>query len=58
MHRLEQALADLAAWLRDGRLRYREDVAEGLDKAPEALLRLLAGGNSGKMLVRVGPEPS
>ena len=57
MHRLEEALADLSAWLRDGKLSYREEFHDGLDAAPEALVHLLAGRNNGKVIVRVGPEP-
>ncbi len=58
MDRLSEALGDLSAWLRDGRLRYREDIVDGLENAPAALLRLLAGGNKGKMMLRIGPEPT
>ena len=54
--RLDRLPAELVAWVRDGKLAYREDVVEGLENAPQALLRLLAGGNRGKMLVRVGHE--
>jgi NADPH-dependent curcumin reductase CurA len=46
------------AWLREGRLRYRETVVEGIENAPAAFLGLLRGDNVGKMLVRVGPGPS
>ena len=38
-------------------MRFREDIVEGLAEAPAGLVRLLAGGNQGKMMVRVGPEP-
>ncbi|MFT8245941.1 NADP-dependent oxidoreductase [Roseomonas sp. BN140053] len=40
-----------ARWLRDGRLKYREDVVHGLSRAPEAFLGLLAGRNFGKLVV-------
>jgi NADPH-dependent curcumin reductase CurA len=49
-------LRDVSAWIREGRVKYREDVVDGLDKAPRALIGLLRGENFGKMLVRVG-EP-
>jgi len=49
--------AEVAPMVRDGRIRYRESVAEGLEAAPEAFLRMLEGGNFGKQLVRVGPDP-
>jgi NADPH-dependent curcumin reductase CurA len=46
-------LRDVSAWLRDGRIKYREDVVDGIEKAPRALIGLLRGENFGKMLVRV-----
>ena len=45
-----------APWVKDGSLRYRETVVEGLENAPEALAQVLRGGNFGKMLVRVGAD--
>ncbi len=44
---------DVAAWLRDGKIVYREDVVAGLERAPEALIGLLQGRNFGKLLVKV-----
>jgi NADPH-dependent curcumin reductase CurA len=41
------------AWLRDGRLRYRETIVEGLERAPEALVKLLGGATIGKTLIRI-----
>src|SRR5712671_5914647 len=49
-------LRDVAAWLREGRIKHREDVVDGIEKAPRALIGLLRGENFGKMLVRVAPE--
>ncbi len=48
-----QALAELAAGVTQGRLRYRESIAEGIGSAPEAFLGLLQGRNFGKQLVRL-----
>jgi NADPH-dependent curcumin reductase CurA len=56
--RYKEGLAQLGAWVRDGALKYREDVVDGLERAPAALIGLLRGENFGKMLVRVGPEPA
>ena len=46
-------LADMADWVRDGRVQYREDVVDGLTSAPEALIGMLSGRNFGKLLIRV-----
>ena len=48
-----RARKDLAGWYRDGRLKYRETVADGLANAPAAFLGLLRGENLGKQLVRL-----
>lgn len=49
---------EVGAWVRDGLVKYKEDVVEGLEKAPEALIGMLDGRNFGKLLVRVGPDPA
>ena len=50
----EQAfLTEAAAWLRDGKIKHREDVTEGLEHAPKAFMAMLQGGNFGKTLVKV-----
>ena len=51
--RVPQALEALASWQRAGSLVHKEDVAYGLEHAPKALLRLFAGENFGKQLVKV-----
>jgi len=44
---------EVGGWLRDGSLRYRESIVEGLDRAPEALVDLLSGETIGKTPVRI-----
>ncbi|MFO0450330.1 MAG: zinc-binding dehydrogenase, partial [Pseudomonadota bacterium] len=56
MHRLPELQRVVGGWIRDGRFRWREDVADGLEQAPEAFCRLMRGQNFGKALVRVAPE--
>ena len=46
-------LREMAAWLKEGRIKYREDVVDGLEHAPQAFIGLLRGENFGKRLVRV-----
>ena len=45
-------------WVADRSLRYREDVIDGLENAPDALAGILGGQNFGKLLVRVGRDPA
>ena len=51
--RYEEAVGRLAQWVRAGRLRYREDIRDGIDKAPTAIECLYRGENSGKLLIRL-----
>lgn len=49
----DKATADLSAWVRDGKLKVEEDVIDGLENTPAALIGLLAGENRGKRMVKV-----
>ncbi len=49
----EDFLRDAGGWIREGKLKYREDVVEGLENAPQAFIGLLKGENFGKLLVKV-----
>ena len=49
-------LDEVSGWIADGRVRFREDVVNGLPNAPEALIGLLEGRNFGKVVVEVGKE--
>ncbi|MEU6558275.1 NADP-dependent oxidoreductase [Nocardia nova] len=51
-------LRDMAGWVAEGAVRYREDIIDGLERAPEAFRGLLAGRNFGKLLIRVGDDPT
>jgi NADPH-dependent curcumin reductase CurA len=50
----DEFLRDVGAGIADGRIRYREDIVDGLDKAPEAFIGMLDGRNFGKLIVRIG----
>jgi hypothetical protein len=52
-NRYGEALPQLARWFREGRLKYRETVAEGIENAVSAFLGMLCGENIGKQLVRI-----
>jgi len=51
--RTPDMVADVSAWLRDGKLVHAETIVDGLDHAPGAFIDLLRGANTGKMLVRL-----
>ena len=51
-------LAQLSAWIKDGNLTYREDVIDGLENAVDGWLDMMTGGNRGKRIVRIGPNPA
>jgi NADPH-dependent curcumin reductase CurA len=52
-HRYDEAVARLAAWIRSGRLRYREEMLDGLEMAPDAIAGLYRGENLGKRVIKV-----
>ena len=49
----EPALKQMGEWITSGKLKYREDVVNGIDKAPRAFIGMLRGENFGKMLVKL-----
>jgi hypothetical protein len=53
VHRMGAMTREIGAWLREGRIRCRETVVDGLEHAPQALARLLRGDTTGKTLVRI-----
>lgn len=55
--RYASIISRLSEWYRAGHFRYREDVTNGIENAAGALVRLLAGENTGKALVKVGKDP-
>jgi NADPH-dependent curcumin reductase CurA len=55
-HRRPDFLDSMSRWLKEGKIKYREDVVEGLEHAPSAFLGLLAGRNFGKLVVRVSAD--
>ena len=51
--RFPTAVAELAGYLKDGRMKSREDIVEGIDNFPDALLKLFSGANFGKLVLKV-----
>jgi NADPH-dependent curcumin reductase len=56
--RVSAFLQECVPHVKSGRLKYREDLVHGLDRAPSALIGLLEGRNFGKLLVQVSPDPT
>lgn len=55
--RYDEARADLARWIREGKLNYRDEIVEGIEQAPSHLLRLFSGEHRGKLMVKLAdPE--
>jgi NADPH-dependent curcumin reductase CurA len=51
-----QFLADMKRWLKEGRLRYRTTILQGIEQAPTALIGLFSGANTGKMVVQLAKD--
>ncbi len=48
--------AEMAGWLKAGKIHYREEIIDGLEQAPAAFIGMLDGKNFGKCVIRVGPS--
>lgn len=49
----QQGIAEVAGWIRAGKLKYREDIVEGFENLPKAFIGMLSGDNTGKRLVKI-----
>ncbi len=56
--RFPDVVRDLGNWIRTGEVKYKEDIVQGIENAPEAFLGLLKGKNFGKLLVQVSDDPT
>ena len=52
-HLREQFLNDMIGWIKDGRMKYSETIKHGISEAPDAMIGLMKGENTGKMLVKL-----
>lgn len=55
-NRYPEGLKQMAEWLKQGKLKYREDIAHGIENAPSAFMAMLKGKNTGKQLVKISDE--
>jgi hypothetical protein len=53
MPRFVEGLTEMSSWLRDGKLKYREDIVDGFENLPKAFIGLFHGENTGKRIVKV-----
>ncbi len=53
MNRWPEGIQQMGQWLKEGKLKYREDILDGLENTPKAFMRMLKGENMGKQLVKV-----
>ena len=56
VQRYPEALQELENWVRNGQIRYREDIVDGIEQAPGSIAELYRGENLGKRLIRIAPE--
>jgi NADPH-dependent curcumin reductase CurA len=53
-----QFLSEMGQWLREGKIKFKEDITDGLENAPRELIGLLKGENFGKKVIRVSADPT
>lgn len=54
--RYPEFLAQMSAWVKEGKIKFREDIIDGLENAPQAFIGLLEGKNFGKLVIRVAQD--
>ena len=54
--KLEPFITDMGKWIAEGKIKWKETIVDGIEKAPQAFIGLFKGENSGKMIVKIGPE--
>lgn len=54
LDRYQEGLSQMAQWIKEGKLKYKEDIEEGIENTPRAFMAMLKGRNIGKQLVKVG----
>ena len=47
---------DMTGWLQEGKVKYKEQIVDGLENAPEAFMGMLQGKNFGKVVIRIGAD--
>lgn len=55
-HRYGEFFSQMSTWLKEGKIKFREDIVDGLENAPQAFIGMLEGKNFGKLVVRVAND--
>jgi NADPH-dependent curcumin reductase CurA len=55
--RMAEFMTDMTKWVSEGQVKWKVDVVDGLENAVDGVKRLFVGANTGKLVVRIGPEP-
>jgi NADPH-dependent curcumin reductase CurA len=55
-HRIDEFQKEMGRWVQEGKIKYREQIVDGLENAPQAFIGLLKGQNFGKLVIRVAPD--
>jgi NADPH-dependent curcumin reductase CurA len=58
LSRFPEGITQMMQWVAEGRVKYAEEIVEGLENAPMALNRLFTGANTGKLIVKIAEEPA
>jgi hypothetical protein len=53
LDRFPEAISNLSNWVKEGKINYLEDIQEGIENAPDTLVRLFTGQNFGKQLLKI-----
>jgi len=54
--RYDEAIGNLYEWMKEGKIKQKVDIVDGLENAPKALLKLFEGLNNGKLLIKIAPS--
>jgi NADPH-dependent curcumin reductase CurA len=57
MPQWDVAFRDLGQWLKEGKIKYNQEIIEGLENAPKAILKLFDSAKMGKLIIKISEEP-
>lgn len=57
MPQWDVAFRDIGQWLKEGKIKYTQEIIEGLENAPKAILKLFDSTKMGKLIIKISEEP-